>query len=1387
VGNLILDLFDPNLNYLGVIDNPEDFSFGLSSFEIGTGTLRFNVNANPTYAALLAKNNIVQVNKNPYKAGIITHLSDEIGEDAKGSQYRTASICELKQMFTWRNVMQFNTSNPDWGMSAPAKTVIKNLILDQCGSGGPAPAARQFPNLVIDADQGRGAATVVTGQKYNSMYNILKAIATQAKLAWFCYIDPVGKKIHMDCTLGLDRTGDQSTNPWAVFSTDRGTLHDATVDDDDAQFHNLIYVGGSGSGADRLIQPCYAGSSEPAGMMRREYWDDQSSLTTVAELETQGANDLNQYLQTLSLSGAALPVSPLVYGVDYNLSDTVDVNDGSNTYAVQIIGVSEEWQNASYQISFSWGIPVPSLTRQVFEATNAAKLASSTSETGKNVNASTDIIAAYTLGSGTEVMSVADCIHDILDLGGNLAANATFQLYYDPSSLIGSKSYQVNLSATPAAGGPYSVTITTGVAGASNVVVSQAAGSPTKSFTVNVDASGNVTQSLTMANLTSGSAGGITIGQTKLYVGQGNFNDPATGFYADANGNFSLLDKLSFNGSTGALTVGGVTVASSKLYIGTGTWGNANTPFYVDSSSNFSLGANLTWNGSTLYINGGGVFSGSVSAGAVVGGCLKVGGTSVYIGTGSYATSNTPFYVDSSGNFSLGSAFTWNGVALSVSGTIYASSGTVGGLCISSSSVSYGSGGYQSAALYFDNSGRFSLGSSFYWNGSNNLTIAGNINITGTSSTISGWTLGTSTLKSAASGAYVAADSANMQFAVYDSSGTLRTALGFLGNIPGYTTSQYGVYVAPGNTVVVSSPLTMNAANLVATNASVFIYGSSTSPELQYGQNNGNYGLHFLNGSGSYTALGGLYFDGSGNAWLYNTGASETVSIQSTQALLKVFAYSNGQTYIESSNATNTASSQLNFTGYQGYPGTFEFFGPVGIGTAPQSGVDLALGTGVIRSASASLGASLFSNNVTSLSIGNSAGGGQTYIYGGSNTGAALYVGSFTTGFLQFNATTSGNSLVSYNAAFSATTPLTLIGSSVQISPYVGIGMAPNSSYSLITAGPICSSAGIYALSTIVAYAPVASSWFMEVVGRNTDNLASMVFYNNAQSVQYGYIQSSPAGMVLSAPNGHQIITPSTFAGGAWNANGYTVFGPNATANAGSGSGALGVGFNTTRNQAEIASIAPGYAWLPLGIYAGSIAYYGPALSSTVFSVDGLGDIAAAGNITISGTGSHQLGGSGAIVGVGQAAVAGYSMSVAGNMGIGGNLYLSSGHIGIGIAPSGSLSLYTAGNIVSLGSITASNGFNGFKTVSSYTAPSGATQSGVYIGVYNGSMAGLTISMSGVIADLGDPVGFWIVYAMSSSGPTLTFYVVGGNGGYSTFTATAGNGSSFCSYMHVVW
>tara|TARA_B110000902_G_scaffold76241_1_gene90630 strand:+ start:6388 stop:15912 length:9525 start_codon:yes stop_codon:yes gene_type:complete len=144
-------------------------------------------------------------------------------------------------------------------------------------------------------------------------------------------------------------------------------------------------------------------------------------------------------------------------------------------------------------------------------------------------------------------------------------------------------------------------------AGAASGTASQAAQTASLALTRAPDAAGKITFAPTPTGTglfqTATNFGFYDNGDWKTYMTSGG------NFYLDGTGNNGLSwdgTDLSIDGTIIARdgTIGGVNLDSDKLYNGTGTHANANTGFYLDSSSNFSLGDKLTWDGTNLSIEG---------------------------------------------------------------------------------------------------------------------------------------------------------------------------------------------------------------------------------------------------------------------------------------------------------------------------------------------------------------------------------------------------------------------------------------------------------------------------------------------------------------------------------------------------------------------------------------------------------------------------------------------------------------------------------------------------------------------------------------------------------------------------------------------------------------
>jgi len=238
-----------------------------------------------------------------------------------------------------------------------------------------------------------------------------------------------------------------------------------------------------------------------------------------------------------------------------------------------------------------------------------------------------------------------------------------------------------------------------------------------------------------------------------------NYSTGTTGWKIDGSG------AAEFNNLTvrTALDIGGNDNSSfhvdvdGNMWLGAGISSYSTAPFRVSNAGVFYAGNTagtkyIQWNGTDLITTGQVVSNATVSNSTQTGGTIggvKVGTTSIYLGVGTYANANTPFYVDTSNQFSLGNKLTWNGSTLSIDGTV-----TIGGTAGSTivSGAASGATAVQPAGV----------------NG-NVTSISGGVITTGTIN------LNSVNVNTGTSGARLSIDSTGIK--IYDSGGTNTVSL----------------------------------------------------------------------------------------------------------------------------------------------------------------------------------------------------------------------------------------------------------------------------------------------------------------------------------------------------------------------------------------------------------------------------------------------------------------------------------------------------------------------------------------------------------------------------------------------------------------------------------
>ena len=449
-----------------IIDDYQECSFEDNLFEAGQFSITINFNI--PNSQLFQRGLFIQFG-NSWKFGEITRIQDQIGEDGKGSQYRIITGFDARYILKRRVIKNMNF-NGLWVMTGKGEIVLRNLVNDQAGTNAEEKRRLPITNTIPDSETAIGKEYSASEQ-FSNLYEVCKTIATQSEIGWRLEFN--GTNLNLVCFEGMDRT------QTVQFSTAFDSLANGEFVDSSESFSNAIYVGGKGQNDDRDI---YEGELaiegySPSGLDRFESWDNQSSMTTESEYEAETLSMLNQYGQTLTMSGNGLAKCPYEYEKEYFTGDKIKIAFSGKSANAQILSVTEHWIFGTYEINFSFGKPLPDLNAQLQLMLKQIQKAS-------NKTNSKDSVRWYDIPTDT-TMPASDVTYNTIGFIGNVGSGATFTLYRD-SSGTGSKTYHVYFKQLAGSG---KLTLTTGVSEASNLVINPG----TYVAIIYVDENGNIT------------------------------------------------------------------------------------------------------------------------------------------------------------------------------------------------------------------------------------------------------------------------------------------------------------------------------------------------------------------------------------------------------------------------------------------------------------------------------------------------------------------------------------------------------------------------------------------------------------------------------------------------------------------------------------------------------------------------------------------------------------------------------------------------------------------------------------------------------------------------------------------------------------------------------
>ncbi len=202
-----------------------------------------------------------------------------------------------------------------------AETVLKGYV--NLNLVNPDESSRKISELSIEPDAERGDNVAVRA-RFERLDEKIEEVSRSGMLGW--EIIGYGEGVRLEIVEGIDKSTTQTEVSPIIFSPDFGNLRTLGYQWSKLTRNTLLYMGGEGEGAKRLLEKAFIGD-EPEGLDRRENFFDGRDLDTEAKLTQRGRAILDSQGPKDRLEAEMLSKGPFRYRDDWDLGDIVTVRN----------------------------------------------------------------------------------------------------------------------------------------------------------------------------------------------------------------------------------------------------------------------------------------------------------------------------------------------------------------------------------------------------------------------------------------------------------------------------------------------------------------------------------------------------------------------------------------------------------------------------------------------------------------------------------------------------------------------------------------------------------------------------------------------------------------------------------------------------------------------------------------------------------------------------------------------------------------------------------------------------------------------------------------------------------------------------------------------------
>lgn len=210
----------------------------------------------------------------------------------------------------------------------------------------PSDADRKIDNFTFKSSTDSKVTSLKIDTQFtgDDLYSVVKSVCKENNIG-FKVVLTSNNKFEFSLYAGADRSYDQDTNPYVVFSPNYENIINSNFYSSKSNFKNVSLIGGEGEGSNRRMAKVGSGT----GLERREIFTDARDISSTTEngemnennyiiqLEKRGSQDLSEHTETTAFEGEVEATKLFKYGEDFFIGDIIQIADGYGNEAAAYI------------------------------------------------------------------------------------------------------------------------------------------------------------------------------------------------------------------------------------------------------------------------------------------------------------------------------------------------------------------------------------------------------------------------------------------------------------------------------------------------------------------------------------------------------------------------------------------------------------------------------------------------------------------------------------------------------------------------------------------------------------------------------------------------------------------------------------------------------------------------------------------------------------------------------------------------------------------------------------------------------------------------------------------------------------------------------------------